>query len=79
MINQKNVTIERPITVSITCDCCKKDYPDVLDRQEFLLISETGGFNSAIGDGVFYRCDLCSACVKKILGEYLRYPKATEE
>ena len=62
---------------TISCDCCKKEFADIMDRQEFICINVVGGYNSFIGDGVHYQCDLCSSCVKKILGEYLRYPKAT--
>ena len=58
--------------IVISCDCCKKEYSDVLDTQEFLRIDEVGGFNSVMGDEVHYRCDLCSSCVKKLLGEYLQ-------
>lgn len=57
---------------SITCDCCRREYSD---SQEFLHIDDVGGYNSAIGDDVHYQCDLCSFCVKNILGKYLRYPQ----
>lgn len=59
-------------TVSIQCDCCKKDYADEMDIQEFIHIEDTGGYNSAIGDCVIFECDLCSECVNRLLGKYLR-------
>ena len=66
--------------VSIQCDCCKKDFIDELEIQEFLRINEIGGYSSAIGDEVHYQCDLCSACVKRLLGKYLRIiPRDWEE
>ncbi len=77
MKNRRN----KPATVEYTtfsCDCCKKEFVDVLDIQEFLCIDVVGGFNSAIGDEVHYRCDLCSSCVKKLLGEYLQIITGSE-
>ena len=65
-------TVDAEYMVSVTCDCCKNEFSDVLDIQEFHLIDETGGYNSAVGDEVRYQCDLCSGCVKKLLGKYLR-------
>ena len=64
--------------VSVTCNCCKKVYTDSMDWQEFIYIDDHGGFNSAIGDGVHYQCDLCSNCVKKLLGEYLQITTDSE-
>ena len=65
-------TVETKYITSILCDCCKKDYFEDMDRQEFLHIDEIGGYNSAIGDEVHYQCDLCSECVGRLLGKYLR-------
>lgn len=72
MRRYKTEAIDQQIVVGLQCDCCKKDYTDEMDTQEFVCIDDTGGFNSVIGDGVHYRCDLCSACVKMLLGKYLR-------
>lgn len=58
--------------ISVKCDCCKTTYTDTMDIQEFLHIDQFGGYNSAIGDEVHYQCDLCSNCVKYLLGKYLR-------
>jgi len=62
---------------SIICDCCKKEYADGMDIQEFIHIQDTGGYNSAIGDCVEYECDLCSECVNRLLGKYLQFPAST--
>ena len=71
-----NFTTETTTTVdtvkSIMCDCCRKTFSNVMDTQEFTCIDAVGGYNSAIGDGARYRCDLCSDCVKELLGQYLR-------
>jgi len=74
MINRKTRTVKTTTAyiVSFTCDCCQKVFTDEMDTQEFLHIDEHGGYNSAIGDQTHYECDICSACVKKLLGEYLR-------
>ena len=74
MLNTKIRTTETLRIISITCDCCKKEFSGIWDTQEFLCIDDIGGFYSAIGDGTRYQCDLCSACVKKLLGKYLRFP-----
>jgi len=71
MINYNTETIDAKIK-SITCDCCRKTFSDVLDKQEFTHVNDIGGYNSAIGDGVCYQCDLCSNCVNDLLGKYLR-------
>ncbi len=65
-------------TVSVQCDCCKKEYTNDLDIQEFTYIKDTGGFHSAIGDCVYYECDLCSECVSTQLGKYLRFPEGQD-
>lgn len=72
MINTEPKNIISTAIISITCDCCGKEYSDIMDRQEFTCVNSTGGFNSAIGDGVHYQCDLCSSCLKSLLGECLR-------
>ncbi len=72
MINRKTEMAEFSRVVSVTCDCCKKEFTDILDTQEFLHIDDIGGYCSAIGDEDHYVCDLCSCCVKQLLGKYLR-------
>ena len=74
MINTKTetTTYDKVFVVSISCDCCRKEYTDDMDKQEFIHIKDTGGYNSAIGDCVEYECDLCSECVNRLLGKYLR-------
>jgi len=72
MIKYRTEQREVKVKVSITCDCCKKEYTDVVDTQEFIHIEDIGGYNSAIGDCVHYECDLCSECITRLLGKYLR-------
>lgn len=72
MINTGTRLVVSTYAKSISCDCCHKEYSDVMDTQEFLFIDSVGGYNSAIGDEVHYKCDLCSACIKRLLGKYLR-------
>ena len=72
MLNTETKTENVKYIVSMTCDCCKKDFFDVLDTQEFLHIDAIGGYNSVIGDETHYQCDLCSHCLKQLLGKYLR-------
>lgn len=57
---------------SITCDCCKKEYDDVMETQEFLSYKDTAGYSSIFGDMNRLSLDLCQYCVKKLLGKYLR-------
>ena len=72
MINYTTETTTVKIVKSLMCDCCRKTFSDVMDTQEFTHIDAIGGYNSAIGDGARYKCDLCSSCVKYLLGQYLR-------
>lgn len=71
-VEKKEETVINSYVTSMTCDCCGESYPDTMDTQEFLHIDDTGGYNSAIGDCTRYQCDLCSKCVKRLLGKYLR-------
>ena len=72
MINYTTETTDVKKVTSIVCDCCRKTFSDVMDTQEFTHIDAVGGYNSSIGDGVRYQCDLCGNCVKSLLGKYLR-------
>ena len=62
--------------ISITCDCCKKEYPTTPDiefeTEEFLSLQKIAGYVSIFGDGNIIELDMCQHCVKKILGKYLR-------
>lgn len=72
MINTETKQVVSVYVTSVSCDCCKKQYFNIMDRQEFLHIDVIGGYNSAIGDEAHYRCDLCTDCIKRLLGKYLR-------
>ena len=65
--------IERTRCVSIICDCCKKEFDNDMDLQEFLSHYNTGGYSSVFGDGVVMSLDLCQDCVKKLLGEFIQF------
>lgn len=77
MKNTQTYEKEYECVISISCDCCKKEYRDILDMQEFTHIDAIGGYNSAIGDEVRYQCDLCSRCVNGLLGKHLRLSEST--
>lgn len=82
MINKKTVTQEKKITVSITCDVCKKTYntnaleayatEDIFELQEFTHIKSNGGYGSVFGDGDDIECDICQHCLKEKLGDFIR-------
>jgi hypothetical protein len=66
--------IEVLITESITCDVCKQTFEqkDVVNFQEMLSISFTGGFGSIFGDGAQVSCDICQKCLNNKLGDYIK-------
>lgn len=73
----KRVQVTR--LAGIRCDRC--GYEVRLDGgveracalQEYLSIEFTAGYGAkAFDDGTHYSCELCEACVKDILGSYLR-------
>lgn len=64
-------TEEHQCIIALTCDVCSVTYDNELDLQEFLCLDEVGGYNSAIGDGTHFTCDICSQCMKKLLGQYM--------
>lgn len=70
-------TIEETVTktrlVSIICDCCKREFDDDMDLQEFLSYYNTGGYSSVFGDGTVMSLELCQDCVKKLLGELIQF------
>lgn len=72
MKNFKDVQVTQKELVSITCDCCKTDYEDILEIQEFLHYANDAGYGSVMGDGNCLRLDLCQHCTKKLLGEFIR-------
>ena len=71
--------IERTRCVSILCDCCKKEYTDAMEVQEFLCFYTTGGFLSVFGDEALIELDLCQYCVAELLGKYIRIGKEKED
>jgi hypothetical protein len=60
--------------ISITCDCCKKEYlsEDFFEIEEFINISKYTGYGSIFGDGSIVELDICQHCAKKLLGKYIR-------
>lgn len=60
------------VLVAVTCDCCKKEYDEIFEIQEFLHYENDAGYGSIFGDGNRLRLDLCQHCTKKLLGEFIR-------
>lgn len=64
--------------VGCTCDVCKKSYrkdEDVVEFQEMVHISFTGGYGSIFGDMDQFELDICQHCLKEKLGEHIRTVK----
>jgi len=64
-------SIQKQVLKVISCDRCKRDLTDELERQEALVIVETGGYSSVFGDGADINLDLCQHCIKELLGEWM--------
>lgn len=70
----KNFTPEK--IHSITCDCCNDTFTHTLDIQEFLSVSDTGGYgNHVIGDMTSWSIDLCQDCWYNLLGKFIKVVK----
>lgn len=72
MKNYELVEVRQKELVSITCDCCKTIYADVMEIQEFLHYANDAGYGSVMGDGNRLRLDLCQHCTKRLLGGFIR-------
>lgn len=72
----EKVQVVQNSLMAIVCDCCGRristDIEDTFELQEMVSIDITGGYSSVFGDGVRLHTDLCQACVKQILGPYLK-------
>ena len=73
MRTYKKVMVEQRQFVSAICDCCKNEFTDQIDLQEFLCYHNIGGYSSVFGDGEIMSLDLCQNCVKKLLGDYIQF------
>lgn len=73
MRNVIEETIVRHRVVSLVCDCCKKEFDNDMDLQEFLCHYNTGGYSSVFGDGAIMSLELCQDCVNKLLGDYIQF------
>lgn len=73
MIYEKHrILVERMVCV---CDRCGKQIAEQEDRgewQERFAIRFRGGYGSIFGDGNTVAGDFCQACIKQVLGAYLR-------
>ena len=76
MRTYKKVMVEQRQFVSAICDCCKKEFTDQIDFQEFLCYHNICGYGSVFGDGMIMSLDLCQDCVKKLLGDYIQFHEA---
>lgn len=57
------------------CDVCHTQFcpgKDTFQIQEFHHIRQVGGFSSAFGDMSYIECDICTACLDRLLGKYIR-------
>ena len=63
---------------ALKCDKCAAVIlaENVMEFQEALSIRISGGYASILGDGNLFELDLCQACVKELLGPYLRQVSA---
>lgn len=64
-------TKEEQVTAYV-CDCCKKRLPVGDEMQEMLHWRMHGGYGSVFGDGARISLDLCQACTKRLLGEFIQ-------
>lgn len=66
--------IKETQVTAYVCDCCKKTLPasDWIEMQEMLRWRMTGGYGSVFGDCSRISLDLCQACTKKLLGDYIQ-------
>lgn len=82
MIKYNKIKVPENEVASIQCDICKREYTNDVasfDIQEFSHIYGRGGYNSAIGDEIKYEIDICSGCLRRHLGKWLRFPEEDGE
>ncbi|MCK5023832.1 MAG: hypothetical protein KAS04_06660 [Candidatus Aenigmarchaeota archaeon] len=58
--------------ISVTCDKCGKETPDLLDFQEWLYIDFVGGYASIFGDFTKVQAEICQECLLEIIGGFCR-------
>lgn len=60
--------------IGFKCDKCEKEYQedDIIEFQEFHVISVFGGYGSVFGDGSQLQGTFCQSCVKDMCGSYLK-------
>lgn len=73
------VAVNATKLVGIRCDRCGSEARlndhqlGVCAMQEYLCVDFTSGYGArAFDDGTHYSCELCEACVKAVVGSYLR-------
>lgn len=71
------VPVKTKQLVGVHCDRCKAEFRvgvgnDDMEIQEMLIVDFTGGYGSVFGDGTHMKGELCQACVKTVLGPFLR-------
>jgi hypothetical protein len=65
---------------SVVCDCCKIEYKDELEINEFLYWKDTKGYGDKyFGDMNQVELDLCQICTYELLGKYVRVKKSDWE
>lgn len=65
-------TVTEQELITIECDRCKKHITvdDVVEWQECISWSTTGGFGSVWGDGTQVSVDLCQQCTYDLFSEF---------
>jgi hypothetical protein len=58
--------------VGFNCDCCGKEYHDILEIQEAMIWKKQCGYGSVFGDGNVVEMVICQYCTKGLLGRYIR-------
>lgn len=78
MTKTKTQRVEQEVPEKLICDCCGKEVEytedNILLLQEFTKIRYTAGYycDENFEDESVYEADICSACLHKTLGKYLR-------
>lgn len=72
MIITEKRTKEVLVQTGFICDVCKDKLTDMIEVQEKVSITFTGGYGSIFGDGDTFSVDLCQNCCKDKLGKHIR-------
>jgi len=81
MIKTEEIKVIQYIETIKICDWCKKEVTkkDMINWQEFIHISEFGGYGSIFGDGNLIRLDICQQCLYDIFSSCIEENQKLEE